>query len=84
MSKRIAAKHKIDRRLGVNLWGSAKSPVNTRSYALGQHGNNKKKPTEVPAASSPKTSDKLPVPIIAGIALLSVVAVFISRKKMSA
>ena len=40
--------------------------------------------TEVPAASSPKTSDKLPVPIIAGIALLSVVAVFISRKKMSA
>ena len=41
-------------------------------------------PTEVPAASSPKTSDKLPVPIIAGVALLSVVAVFISRKKMSA
>ena len=41
-------------------------------------------PTEVPSASSPKTSDKLPVPIIAGIALLSVVAVFISRKKMSA
>ena len=39
-------------------------------------------PTEVPAASSPKTSDKLPVPIIAGVALLSVVAVFISRKKM--
>ena len=46
MSKRIAAKHKIDRRLGVNLWGSAKSPVNTRSYAPGQHGSNKKKPTE--------------------------------------
>lgn len=46
MSKRIAAKHKIDRRLGVNLWGSAKSPVNTRSYAPGQHGMNKKKPTD--------------------------------------
>lgn len=46
MSKRIAAKHKIDRRLGVNLWGTAKSPVNTRSYAPGQHGNNRKKPTD--------------------------------------
>lgn len=46
MSKRIAAKHKIDRRLGVNLWGTAKSPVNTRNYAPGQHGSNKKKPTE--------------------------------------
>lgn len=46
MSKRIAAKHKIDRRLGVNLWGTAKSPVNARNYAPGQHGSNKKKPTE--------------------------------------
>lgn len=46
MSKRIAAKHKIDRRLGVNLWGAAKSPVSTRNYAPGQHGSNKKKPTE--------------------------------------
>ncbi len=47
MSKRIAAKHKIDRRLGVNLWGRAKSPVNERNYAPGQHhGANKKKPTD--------------------------------------
>lgn len=46
MSKRIAAKHKIDRRLGVNLWGSAKSPINERNYAPGQHGSNKKKPTD--------------------------------------
>jgi len=46
MSKRIAAKYKIDRRLGVNLWGRAKSPVNERNYAPGQHGNNKKKPTD--------------------------------------
>ncbi|MDR2646348.1 MAG: 30S ribosomal protein S4 [Holosporaceae bacterium] len=46
MSKRIAAKHKIDRRLGVNLWGRAKSPINNRNYAPGQHGNNKKKPTD--------------------------------------
>ncbi|GHU19163.1 30S ribosomal protein S4 [Alphaproteobacteria bacterium] len=46
MSKRIAAKHKIDRRLGVNLWGSQKSPLNERNYAPGQHGSNKKKPTD--------------------------------------
>ena len=46
MSKRIEAKHKIDRRLGVNLWGRPKSPVNTRQYGPGQHGqNNRKKPT---------------------------------------
>jgi small subunit ribosomal protein S4 len=46
MTKRIAAKHKIDRRLGVNLWGRAKSPINEKNYAPGQHGNNKKKPTD--------------------------------------
>ncbi|MBR1734304.1 MAG: 30S ribosomal protein S4 [Alphaproteobacteria bacterium] len=46
MSKRIAAKHKIDRRLGVNLWGRGKSPINERNYAPGQHGSNKKKPTD--------------------------------------
>ena len=46
MSKRVSAKHKIDRRLGVNLWGVAKSPVNTRNYAPGQHGSNKKKATD--------------------------------------
>ncbi len=46
MSRRIAAKHKIDRRLGVNLWGSAKSPINERNYAPGQHGVNRKKPTD--------------------------------------
>jgi small subunit ribosomal protein S4 len=46
MSRRVAAKYKIDRRLGVNLWGRGKSPVNDRSYAPGQHGTNKKKPTD--------------------------------------
>jgi small subunit ribosomal protein S4 len=46
MSKRIAAKHKIDRRLGVNLWGRSKSPLNERNYAPGEHGSNKKKPTD--------------------------------------
>jgi small subunit ribosomal protein S4 len=45
MSKRIAAKHKIDRRLGVNLWGRPKSPLNKRSYAPGQHGATRRKKT---------------------------------------
>lgn len=38
MTKRIQAKHKIDRRLGLNLWGRPKSPFNKRSYGPGQHG----------------------------------------------
>lgn len=46
MSKRITAKHKIERRLGVNLWGTAKSPINTKNYGPGQHGAEKKKPTD--------------------------------------
>ncbi len=46
MAKRPQAKYKIDRRLGVNLWGRAKSPQNKREYAPGQHGQNKKKPTD--------------------------------------
>ena len=47
MTKRIQAKHKVDRRLGVNLWGRPKSPFNTRAYPPGQHGQNKKgKPTD--------------------------------------
>ena len=41
--KRKSAKYKIDRRLGVNLWGRPKSPVNLRSYAPGQHGQRRKK-----------------------------------------
>jgi small subunit ribosomal protein S4 len=46
MSKRIQAKHKIDRRLGVNLWGRPKSPINDREYGPGQHGQRRKKPTD--------------------------------------
>ncbi len=47
MTKRISAKHKVDRRLKVNLWGKPKSPFNTRNYPPGQHGQNKKgKPTD--------------------------------------
>ena len=38
MTKRIRAKHKIDRRLGENLWGRPKSPVNKRGSRPGQHG----------------------------------------------
>ena len=38
MSKRIKSKHKVDRRLGVNLWGRPKSPFNKRAYGPGQHG----------------------------------------------
>lgn len=38
MSKRIAAKYKISRRIGENLWGRAKDPVGKRAYAPGQHG----------------------------------------------
>ena len=38
MTKRIAAKYKIDRRLGCNLWGRPKSPFNNRNSRPGQHG----------------------------------------------
>ena len=44
--KRLSSKHKIDRRLGVNLWGRPKSPINLRDYAPGQHGQRTKKPTD--------------------------------------
>ncbi|MDA7720823.1 30S ribosomal protein S4, partial [Alphaproteobacteria bacterium] len=44
--KRHSSKHKIDRRLGVNLWGRPKSPVNSREYGPGQHGQRRKKPTD--------------------------------------
>lgn len=46
MSKRHSAKYKIDRRLGVNLWGRAKSPINKREYGPGQHGQRRKKPSD--------------------------------------
>jgi small subunit ribosomal protein S4 len=42
MTKRINAKHKIDRRLGQNIWGRPKSPVNRREYGPGQHGQRRK------------------------------------------
>lgn len=43
MSKRIQSKYKINRRLGVNLWGRPKSPINVRDYRPGQHGQRRTK-----------------------------------------
>ena len=44
--KRLESKHKIDRRLGCNLWGRAKSPYNIRQTGPGMHGANRGKPTD--------------------------------------
>ena len=42
MSKRHSAKYKLDRRMGENIWGRPKSPVNRREYGPGQHGQRRK------------------------------------------
>ena len=42
MSKRHSAKYKLDRRMGENIWGRPKSPINARSYGPGQHGQRRK------------------------------------------
>ena len=42
MTKRIQSKYKLDRRMGENIWGRAKSPVNRRDYGPGQHGQRRK------------------------------------------
>jgi small subunit ribosomal protein S4 len=42
MSKRQSAKFKLDRRMGENIWGRPKSPVNRREYGPGQHGQRRK------------------------------------------
>ena len=47
MTKRLASKHKVDRRLKVNLWGRPKSPFNSRNYPPGQHGKSRRgKPSD--------------------------------------
>ena len=47
MTKRLNSKHKVDRRLKVNLWGRPKSPFNKRDYGPGQHGQGRKgKPSD--------------------------------------
>jgi len=43
MTKRLESKHKIDRRLSVNIWGRPKSPLNKRDYRPGQHGQRRTK-----------------------------------------
>ena len=43
MSKRQQSKHKIDRRLNVNLWGRAKNPIVKRDYPPGEHGSKRRK-----------------------------------------
>ena len=43
MTKRANSKYKLDRRVGENLWGRPKSPVNKRSYGPGQHGQRRAK-----------------------------------------
>jgi small subunit ribosomal protein S4 len=42
MSKRTSAKYKLDRRMGENVWGRPKSPINRREYGPGQHGQRRK------------------------------------------
>ena len=44
--KRLQSKHKIDRRLGVNLWGRPNSPYNLRQTGPGMHGARRSKPTD--------------------------------------
>lgn len=47
MSKRIEAKFKINRRLGVNLWGRSKSPLaKGKENPPGQHGARRRKPSD--------------------------------------
>jgi small subunit ribosomal protein S4 len=45
MTKRLRAKYKIDRRLGENIWGRPKSPVNKREYGPGEHGQRRRQKT---------------------------------------
>ncbi len=42
MTKRTTSKYKLDRRMGQNIWGRPKSPVNRREYGPGQHGQRRK------------------------------------------
>ena len=42
MTKRTSAKHKLDRRMGENIWGRPKSPVNRREYGPGEHGQRRR------------------------------------------
>lgn len=54
MSKRLAAKNKICRRLGVNLWGRAKNPIIKKDYPPGEHGSKRRKVSDYGAQLSAK------------------------------
>ncbi len=54
MTKRLASKYKICRRLGVNLWGRPKSPTNRRDYRPGQHGQRRRKASDFGAQLAAK------------------------------
>ena len=46
MTKRLRSKYKLNRRLGQNLWGRPKSPINRREYGPGQHGQRRRKSSD--------------------------------------
>ncbi len=46
MTKRLRSKYKLNRRLGENIWGRPKSPVNRREYGPGEHGQRRRKPSD--------------------------------------
>jgi small subunit ribosomal protein S4 len=46
MTKRVESKYKINRRLGVNLWGRPKSSINNKEYPPGQHGQRRRKASD--------------------------------------
>ena len=52
MTKRTSAKYKLDRRMGENVFGRPKSPVNRREYGPGQHGQRRKGKISATTASS--------------------------------
>jgi len=54
MSKRIEAKNKICRRLGVNLWGRAKNPIVKKDYPPGEHGSKRRKVSDYGAQLAAK------------------------------
>ncbi len=54
MTKRLASKYKICRRLGVNLWGRPKSPTNRRDYRPGEHGQRRRKTSDFGAQLAAK------------------------------
>ena len=60
MTKRIRAKHKIDRRLGQNIWGRPKSPLNKREVAPRPARRARARPSSPTTASScgPSRSSK--------------------------